>query len=200
MSDVEQRIAKLERSNRVLKSGSLLLIVALGALGFTAMPMDELLLDRLVIGNREGVPRMVIEQTDQLVSLSIEYPDQREGGRPIASFSAGTRAASLELGNMIMVTERYTRDTSMALGAWMMSRDKLTLGSLEEPHVTLGHNDANGYLSLADHEGRLRVEMQVLEPWDMPGVTSGFLMLHSPGDSLMLRVNDAVGIEDTHDD
>lgn len=69
MSDIEQRIAKLERSNRILKSGSLLLLVALGALGFTAMPMDELLLDRLVIGSREGVPRMVIEQTDQLVSL-----------------------------------------------------------------------------------------------------------------------------------
>lgn len=94
---------------------------------------------------------------------------------------------------MIMVTEKYTRDTSMTLGAWMMSRDKLTLGSLEEPHVTLGHNEANGYLSLADHEGRLRVEMQVLEPWDMPGVTSGFLMLHSPDDSLMLRVEDAAG-------
>ncbi len=185
----EQRLARLERSNRLWACATLGLLCVLGAMGLAGGDEDEpreLTLDRLVIGDREGVPRMVLTQTDASATLTIEHPEA--GEPPLTVLGANRAGGSLSIGYTMLQGRHDGTAQVFQMGHWIMDDQRLTLGPRDEPALMLGHDDGLGFVQLADHEGRIRAELRILEPWDAPGSTSGYLHLHSPGDTLTLRV------------
>lgn len=193
MDPIERRLARLERSNRLWACTALCLLSALGAMGLAKDDESprELTLDRLVIGTQEGAPRMVLEQGENHAMLRIAHPDNEldDVGSAMLNLSANEIGGMLKIGYTMLQGRHDGSGQVFQMGNWLMADNRLTLGPMDQPTVMLGHRDSLGLLQLADHEGRIRAEMRILEPWDTPGETSGYLQLHSPGDTLTLRVN-----------
>ena len=94
MSETNDRIESLEREVRRLRTGLLILAVALVAafaLGATQGTPDELKLRRLAIVDADGKDR-VVASTFPDGSASIEFYDQDAKGRIIAGTVADGRA------------------------------------------------------------------------------------------------------------
>lgn len=174
---VEERVARLERMNRIWAVTALGSLGALGVLGLSSSPAEELQLNRIVIGDREGLPRMVIEQTDDRVMLSIEHPDDEKV--PLLHLGSGKDGAWIDVGESNWVARSDRSLHRFALGHWGLHEGKLTWGNTSAPALELGVRDAGGYACFADMTGLERVAIDVFEPWDNPDTTAGSIIVNS---------------------
>lgn len=185
-----ERLERLERMNRVWAT------VALGSacfacvVGFTHEPAKELVLDRLVIGHREGVPRLVIEQNADRVLLSIEHPD--DDGVPILHIGSGSDGAWATVGESTLAARSTRQGHSFVLGGWSLRDNMLSWGSAGSPIIELGVRSNGAFANFADADGFERVAVEIYEPWDNPGTTEGGIVLSSDHATSRLSADDEI--------
>lgn len=175
--DVEKRIARLERNNRVMRIFIACAVATVFAMGLSPEKERELTLDRLVIGQREGVPRMVIEQNDERVMLAIEHPHDEDV--PLLHIGSGPNGAWMNVGNSGWLALSKRQDHRFTIGGWGFDASTLKWGSPNAPVIELGVRDIGAYANFADRSGLERVAVEIFEPWDKPGETAGSLIINS---------------------
>lgn len=187
--NTNQRIERLERMNRVWATLALGSLCVLGVVGFAREPASELVTDRLVIGHRDGVPRLVIEQDADRVLLSIEHPDDADA--PLLHIGSGADGAWVAVGESMLAARASRREHSFVLGGWSMRDSMLSWGSAGSPIIELGVRSNGAFANFADADGFERVAVEIYEPWDNPGTTEGGIVLSSDHATSRLSADDA---------